>query len=242
MCGIIGYIGEKNCIPVLINGLKRLEYRGYDSAGIGVFSDDTPYCIKNKGKVAVLDETLQSTNFNAKIGIGHTRWATHGQPNEINAHPHSNSEKTIFSIHNGIIENHNVIRKSLEKSGYKFTSETDSEVIPHLVDSFLKKGYNFFDSVRLALNEVEGTYGIAIIYSGEPDKIIAARKGSPLLIGIGDGENFIASDVSAILAHTKKVVYLEDGELAEVYKDRFCAKNISDDEIKKQIPQYYYYS
>jgi glutamine---fructose-6-phosphate transaminase (isomerizing) len=235
MCGIIGYVGERNCLPVLINGLKRLEYRGYDSAGISIFSDDKPFCVKHKGKVSILDDNISGLKLNAKIGIGHTRWATHGLPNEINAHPHFNTGKSIFVIHNGIIENYQVLKKSLEKSGYIFISETDSEVLPHLIDSFLKKGFTFFNAVRLALNEVEGTYGIAAIYSGEPDKIIAARKGSPLVIGIGNNENFIASDVSAILAHTKQVVYLDDGEVAEIYKDKFCAKSISDDEIKKQV-------
>jgi glutamine---fructose-6-phosphate transaminase (isomerizing) len=237
MCGIIGYIGDRNCLPVIVNGLKRLEYRGYDSAGVSFFSDGTPYCIKNKGKVSILDEAVSKLTVEPNIGIGHTRWATHGLPNEINAHPHYNSEKSLFVIHNGIIENYRVLKTALENSGYKFISETDSEVLPHLIDSFLKQGQTFFNAVRLALNEVEGTYGIAAIYSGEPDKIIAARKGSPLVIGIGDNENFVASDVSAILAHTKQVTYLDDGELAEIYSDRFCAKNISDDEVKKQIIQ-----
>jgi glutamine---fructose-6-phosphate transaminase (isomerizing) len=235
MCGIVGYIGVKNCVPVLINGLKRLEYRGYDSAGISILSDNVPFFIKNKGKVSILDESVERLNLKGTVGIGHTRWATHGPPNEVNAHPHYNAEKTLFVIHNGIIENYLVLKKALQQIGYNFISETDSEVLPHLIDSFQKKGSDFFNAVRLALNEVEGTYGIAAIYSGEPDKMIVARKGSPLVIGIGNNENFIASDVSAILAHTKQVVYLDDGELAEIYKDRFCAKNILDDEIKKQV-------
>ena len=237
MCGIVGYIGNKNSVPILINGLKRLEYRGYDSAGIAVLDEKLPSYIKNKGKVALLDEKAGQTAIKGNIGIGHTRWATHGAPNEINAHPHFNTEKTLFVIHNGIIENYQSIKKILTKSGYSFISETDSEVLPLLIDSFIKKGEKFINAVRLALNEVEGTYGIAAIYAGEPDKIIAARKGSPLVIGIGDNENFIASDVSAILMHTKQVVYLEDGELAEVYNDRFSAKNISDAEVRKQIHQ-----
>jgi glutamine---fructose-6-phosphate transaminase (isomerizing) len=143
MCGIIGYVGERNCLPVLINGLKRLEYRGYDSAGISIFSDDKPFCVKHKGKVSILDDNISGLKLNAKIGIGHTRWATHGLPNEINAHPHFNTGKSIFVIHNGIIENYQVLKKSLEKSGYIFISETDSEVLPHLIDSFLKKGFTF---------------------------------------------------------------------------------------------------
>jgi glucosamine--fructose-6-phosphate aminotransferase (isomerizing) len=235
MCGIIGYIGEKNCVPILLNGLKRLEYRGYDSAGIGIFINNHSLVVKNKGKVSLLEEKLKENNLSAKIGIGHTRWATHGIPNEINAHPHSNTENTLFIIHNGIIENFQTLKTGLTKMGYEFRSDTDSEVLAHLIDSFLKKGYPLFKAVRLALTEVEGTYGLAAIYKNEPDKIVAARKGSPLVLGIGDNENFVASDVSAILAYTKQVIYLEDGELVEVYKDKFYAKTISDDEIEKEI-------
>ncbi|MDO8550787.1 MAG: glutamine--fructose-6-phosphate transaminase (isomerizing) [Ignavibacteria bacterium] len=235
MCGIIGYIGEKNSVPILINGLKRLEYRGYDSAGIGILSNGNSVVIKNKGKVSLLEERIEKSNLSGKIGIGHTRWATHGVPNEINAHPHFNSSRNLFVIHNGIIENFRTLKKGLEKLGYEFLTETDSEVLPHLIDSFLKKGYPLFKAVRLALTEVEGTYGIAVIYENEPDKIVAARKGSPLVIGLGDNENFVASDVSAILAHTKQVIYLEDGELVEVYKDKFIAKTISDAEIEKEV-------
>ena len=235
MCGIVGYIGNKNCIPVLINGLKRLEYRGYDSAGIAVIADSGSYIIKNKGKVSLLEEKIEYLNGGSTLGIGHTRWATHGVPNEINAHPHFNSEKTLFVIHNGIIENYQILRNNLKKLGYKFITDTDSEVLPHLIDSFLKKGFSLFKSVRMALSEVEGTYGIAVVYQNEPDKIIAARKGSPLVLGIGENENLVASDVSAILAHTKQVVYLEDGELVEVYKDRFFAKTITNHRIEKEI-------
>ncbi len=235
MCGIVGYIGEKNCIPILINGLKRLEYRGYDSAGLGFFSDGNTYVIKSKGKVSLLEDKINSNKYTSHIGIGHTRWATHGIPNEVNAHPHSNSDKKLMIIHNGIIENYLTLKTSLKNMGYSFTSETDSEVIAHLIDSFIQKGYSLLKSVRLALSEVEGTYGLAIIYEKEPDKIIAARKGSPLVIGVGEGENFIASDVSAILAHTKQVVYVEDGEIVEVYKDKFITKTINDEEISKEI-------
>lgn len=235
MCGIVGYIGEKNSVPILINGLKRLEYRGYDSAGIGILTNNHSVIIKNKGKVSLLEDRIEKSNLSGNIGIGHTRWATHGIPNEINAHPHFNTSKNLFVIHNGIIENYRTLKRGLEKLGYEFQTETDSEVLPHLIDSFLKKGYPLFKAVRLALTEVEGTYGIAVIYENEPDKIIAARKGSPLLIGLGDNENFIASDVSAILAHTKQVIYLEDGELVEVYKDKFIAKTISDAEIEKEV-------
>lgn len=235
MCGIVGYIGNKNCVPILIQGLKRLEYRGYDSAGIGIIHKNEPIIIKNKGKVSSLEEKVNELTLDSGIGIGHTRWATHGIPNEQNAHPHTNQQKTLFIIHNGIIENFQSLKNGLISLGYKFESETDSEVFAHLIDSFLNKGYELSKSVQMALNEVDGTYGIAVIYSKEPDKIIVARKGSPLVIGIGTGENFIASDVSAILAHTKNVVYLDDGEFAEIYKDKYIVKTIADKRIEKEI-------
>ncbi len=235
MCGIVGYVGDRNCVPILINGLKRLEYRGYDSAGIGILNNGISSVVKNKGKVSQLEKKIEKLHLDANIGIGHTRWATHGVPNEINAHPHTNETNDLFIIHNGIIENFRTLKTGLEKMGYKFISDTDSEVFAHLIDSFIRKGYNLFRSVQLALGEIEGTYGLAVIYKGEPDKLVAARKGSPLLVGIGENENFIASDVSAILAYTKQVVYLEDGEIVELYKDKFYARTISDLEIEKEI-------
>ncbi len=235
MCGIVGYIGEKNCVPILINGLKRLEYRGYDSAGLGLIANGNSEIIKNKGKVSLLEEKMKDFQLNANLGIGHTRWATHGIPNELNAHPHSNGNNTLFLIHNGIIENYRVIKQELENQGYHFKSDTDSEVLVHLIDRFLTLGFDLCKSVQLALNEVVGTYGIAVIYKDEPDKIIVARKGSPLVVGLGNDENFIASDVSAILAHTKQVVYLDDGELAIITKDNFIVKTISDIEIEKEV-------
>jgi len=235
MCGIVGYIGSKNCVPILIDGLKRLEYRGYDSAGIGIIDTQSPIIIKNKGKVSLLEDKVNELVLYSEIGIGHTRWATHGIPNEQNAHPHTNKQRTLFIIHNGIIENFQVLKNNLITLGYEFESDTDSEVFAHLIDSFLNKGYNLSKSVQMALNEVNGTYGLAVIYSNEPDKLIAARKGSPLVIGLGEGENFIASDVSAILAHTKNVIYLDDGEFAEIYKDKYVVKTIADERIEKEI-------
>jgi glucosamine--fructose-6-phosphate aminotransferase (isomerizing) len=169
------------------------------------------------------------------LGIGHSRWATHGIPNEQNAHPHTNSDNNLFIIHNGIIENFQILKNGLKKLGYNFSSDTDSEVFAHLIDSFLNKGYNLSRSVQMALNEVDGTYGLAVIYAKEPDKILVARKGSPLVIGLGEGENFIASDVSAILAHTKQVIYLDDGEFAEVSKDSYVVRTIADEAIEKEI-------
>lgn len=237
MCGIVGYIGKRNCIPLLIEGLKRLEYRGYDSAGIGIIDNGNSVIVKNKGKVSDLQNRLDQLNLSAVIGLGHTRWATHGIPNETNAHPHQNQEGTIFLIHNGIIENYKTIKKALHQIGYKFQSETDTEVIAHLIDSFLKKGFDVFKATQFALQEVDGTYGLAVIYTEEPDRIIAARKGSPLIIGIGDNENFVASDVSAVLAHTKNVIYLEDGEIALIKGNDYLVKTIEDDEVIKAVQE-----
>lgn len=235
MCGIVGYIGNQNSVPILIEGLKRLEYRGYDSAGVASINLGKSDLIKVKGKVSALEEKVKHEQLQGNIGIGHTRWATHGAPNETNAHPHFNSDKTLYLIHNGIIENYSVLKTALISKGYNFNSETDSEVLVHLIDSFIKKGNDLFNSVRYSLNEVEGAYGICVIYSDEPDKIIVAKKGSPLVIGIGDGENYIASDVNALIAYTSQIVYLEDDEIAVVYKDKFQARSISDEEIVKEV-------
>jgi glucosamine--fructose-6-phosphate aminotransferase (isomerizing) len=235
MCGIVGYIGDKNCVPIIIEGLKRLEYRGYDSAGIAVINDGKSTILKNKGKVSFLEKSVDQAALNAPIGIGHTRWATHGIPNELNAHPHCNADQSLMLIHNGIIENYQVLKTMLLKSGIKFNSDTDSEVLVHLIDSFLKKGHDLFRAVRFALNEVEGTYGIAVIYTKESDKIVCAKKGSPLVIGVSENGHYVASDVNALIAHTKHVVYLEDGEIAEIFADRFFAKTIEDEDIQKEI-------
>ncbi len=235
MCGIVGYIGTKNSVPILIDGLKRLEYRGYDSAGVGIINSGESILVKNKGKVSLLEERLADLNLSSPLGIGHTRWATHGIPNEQNAHPHTNQDGNLFVIHNGIIENFQSLKRGLIKLGYNFKSDTDTEVLAHLIDSFLSKDYPLSKAVQMALNEVDGAYGLAAIYAKEPDKIIAARKGSPLVIGVGEGENFIASDVSAILAHTKKVIYLDDGELAIITRENHTVKTIADKEIEKEI-------
>jgi glucosamine--fructose-6-phosphate aminotransferase (isomerizing) len=237
MCGIVGYIGDKNCVPIIIEGLKRLEYRGYDSAGIGIINGKECKVVKTKGKVSELEKLVHNEKLESSLGIGHTRWATHGEPSTVNAHPHLNKDKTLFLIHNGIIENYLSLKNGLTKEGYEFLSETDTEVLAHLIDHYLKLKHSLFQAVRYALNEVEGTYGIAVIYKGEPDKIIAARKGSPLVLGIGDNENFVASDVNALIAHTKKVVYLEDGEIVEIFKNSFNTKTISDETIIKEIHQ-----
>ncbi len=237
MCGIVGYIGSKNCVPIIVNGLRMLEYRGYDSAGIGVINGDNCLVQKSVGKVSILDQALKTSNISSTIGIGHTRWATHGAPTELNAHPHFNADKSICLIHNGIIENYSVLKKELILEGYEFISETDTEVLVHLIDRFYQNGNTLLRSVRKALTEVDGAYGLCVISSDEPDKIVVARKGSPLVIGIGNGENFIASDVSALVAHTSQVVYLDDNEIAEVYNDHFNAFTITDESIQKEVEE-----
>lgn len=235
MCGIVGYIGNKNCIPVLIQGLKRLEYRGYDSAGIGFYSDGKVSLIKNKGKVSELENRIQSDEIFSTLGIGHTRWATHGIPNEINAHPHFNGNKSLLIIHNGIIENYQPLKKTLQKEGFVFESDTDSEVFAHLIDRYIKNNHSLLDAVRHSLVEIEGTYGLAVIYDKEPDKIIIAKKGSPIVIGVGENENIIASDINAIISHTKQVIYLEDDEIAEVTSQAVRVIDINELPIAKEV-------
>jgi glucosamine--fructose-6-phosphate aminotransferase (isomerizing) len=237
MCGIVGYIGVKNSLTILINGLKRLEYRGYDSAGVGYLKNEKINVVKAVGKVAELENKIESIKDNAVVGIAHTRWATHGKPTETNAHPHTNADNTVAVIHNGIIENYKELKLFLSSLGYEFKSETDTEVLAHLVDYFLKKELNLFDAVRHSLLLVEGTYGIAVMYSKEPDKLVVARKGSPLVIGIGKDENFIASDVMALVNYTERVVYLGDNEIAQVTKDDVIIKTITNHEISKEVKE-----
>lgn len=234
MCGIVGYIGEKKIEPIILDGLKRLEYRGYDSSGIAVIENGDLQIFKKKGKVSDLEKILPN-NIKSKIGIGHTRWATHGSPSDINAHPHSNNENSIALIHNGIIENYSSLRKILISKGHVFLTSTDTEVLVHLISEMQKSNSNLESSVRSALQKVEGTYGIAVISKNESDKIIAARKGSPLVIGVGENENFLASDVAALISHTRNVIYLEDGEIAVIKKDKVETKTIDDISVVKNI-------
>lgn len=235
MCGIVGYIGEKKARPILINGLKRLEYRGYDSAGIAVFDNQQINVTKNVGKISALEGILDDSTANGTVGIAHTRWATHGEPNTVNAHPHWDENGDIVLVHNGIIENYNSIRKVLEEKGHTFRTETDTETIAHLIEELFQNGTSFEEAFRNALNEVEGTYGLAMISRHDPDKIYCARKGSPLVIGVGDKEYFVASDASAIIAHTRDVIYLEDGEYAVISREGFFTKTIRNEIIEKKI-------
>lgn len=228
MCGIVGYIGYRESLPILINGLKRLEYRGYDSAGIAILNGDIKV-EKQKGKVADLENKILGKPLMGTIGMGHTRWATHGEPNDINAHPHVSNSGKFAIIHNGIIENYSVLKTKLESKGYTFKSETDTEVLANLLDEiYYNSGeINAELTVRLALSKVEGAYGLVIMCADEPDQIIAARKGSPLVLGIGDGEYFIASDATPIIEFTKNVIYLNDGDVAIIHRDELTIKTVS---------------
>jgi len=233
MCGIVGYIGSQVATPILIDGLKRLEYRGYDSAGVAMMNGEGVELRKAVGKIAMLEAAVTSDPIEGSMGIAHTRWATHGPPNESNAHPHHDCTNTIAVVHNGIIENANGLRKMLESQGHTFTSETDTEVLAHLIETAFDGTLE--DAVIDALMLIEGTYGIAVISQRDPDKIVCARKGSPLLLGLGDGEQYVASDVAAILKHTRDVVYLDDGELAVLTREGYQVMNLDAKRLEKRV-------
>ncbi|MEP6690539.1 MAG: glutamine--fructose-6-phosphate transaminase (isomerizing) [Gemmatimonadaceae bacterium] len=233
MCGIVGYIGPRESTPLLLEGLKRLEYRGYDSAGIAVLNGAGVETRKAAGKISQLESLLNADPIHGTLGIAHTRWATHGAPNFINAHPHVDCESTLAVVHNGIVENGSALRRALQERGHTFRSETDTEVIAHLIEELFEG--NLEDAVIAALHEIEGTYGIAVVSDLDKDKIVAARKGSPLLVGLGDGEYFVASDVSAILAHTRQVVYLEDGDLAVLTRNGYRIIDLNAATLTKQV-------
>jgi glucosamine--fructose-6-phosphate aminotransferase (isomerizing) len=239
MCGIVGYIGNQPILPILIAGLKRLEYRGYDSAGVSIARPGgTLYTQKTAGKISSL-ESLLAVNGRpggeGGVGIGHTRWATHGAPTSVNAHPHGDSDGKVAVVHNGIIENYRFLKRQLEDSGVRFTTETDTEVLAQLIGHFYEGDLE--DAVRLALKRVEGTYGIAVISAEEPDKIVVARNGSPLVLGIGESQNFVASDVAAILHHTRQVIYLDDHEMAVVEQEKFHTTSLDNVSVKKKIEE-----
>ena len=235
MCGIVGYVGNKNAQDFLISGLKRLEYRGYDSAGIVTISEDNqPTLLRAKGKIANLEEKLAANKREDKIGIGHTRWATHGEPSETNAHPHQAGD--IFLVHNGIIENYKELKAQL--THHEFKSETDSEVLAALINSFYHDGkYPLVSAVVQALKLVQGTYGIAVVSTKNPDEIIVARSGSPLVIGVGTDETLIASDASALVGHTKKAIYLNDGEVATITKDSIEIKTLNAEPVSAKVEE-----
>ena len=234
MCGIVGYIGPKTATPLLIEGLKRLEYRGYDSAGIATMNGAGLEMRKAKGKISMLEAVVQDAPVHGSIGIAHTRWATHGAPNECNAHPQNDCTNTIAVVHNGIIENYSALRQMLIQQGHKFQSETDTEVLAHLIEAAMDDD-PLEDAVIDALHLVEGTYGIAVISSRDPDKIVAARKGSPLLLGLGENEFYVASDVAAILQHTRQVVYLDDGEMGVLTRNGYEVLDLNARRVRKGV-------
>ena len=219
MCGIVGYIGWQKAQDVVMNGLEKLEYRGYDSSGIATIYDGQLKLSKYKGRLSVLSKHLEEDPHPGHVGIGHTRWATHGQPSDVNSHPHINESNSVAVIHNGIIENYRALKKELTDEGYVFKSQTDTEVVVHMIDKYLKKTGDILSAVNMAVSRLRGAYALGIISKAEPDKIIAVRKESPLIVGIGKGENFFASDIPAILEYTRQIYYVDNDETAVITKD-----------------------
>jgi glutamine---fructose-6-phosphate transaminase (isomerizing) len=249
MCGIVAYLGDKDVQPILVEGLKRLEYRGYDSAGIALLSENKINLVKEAGRISVLEEQLDKKHVQANLGIGHTRWATHGKPNTVNAHPHLDYTGKISIVHNGIIENYTTLKKWLIKQGCTFQSETDSEVVANMigylyVSGMSPNGTNHHDeqnkfewAVQQALNEFQGTYGLAIICSDYPNMMIGAKKGSPLILGVGDNEYILASDASAIVEHTTQAIYLSDNEMVTITSEGFRTKTINNVSVNKDLKE-----
>jgi glucosamine--fructose-6-phosphate aminotransferase (isomerizing) len=234
MCGIIGYAGTRDVVPVLIGGLKKLEYRGYDSAGIAVVDGNGVEVIRAEGKLSNLETKLEAAPLKGTFGMGHTRWATHGKPNENNAHPHRDCTGKVVVIHNGIIENFLPLKQRLQKSGHEFKTETDTEVVAHLIEENLKDGTKFVDAVRKTLKELEGHYALVMIDGDEPGTIVAAKQGPPLVVGLGENENIIASDVAPLLAYTRNIIYLEDGEYAVVDQKNATFYDQNDQKIERE--------
>jgi glucosamine--fructose-6-phosphate aminotransferase (isomerizing) len=234
MCGIVGAIADRDVVPVLIEGLKRLEYRGYDSAGIAVFDGQDMRRVRRTGRVSEMEAAAQAEDFHASLGIGHTRWATHGGVTEANAHPHI-SFGELAVVHNGIIENHEEQRERLRGLGYTFESQTDTEVIAHLIHYYQSQGRDLLVAVRFAVRELTGAYAIAVVSKHEPGRMIAARMGCPLLVGLGEGENFVASDVSAIIQSTRRVIFLEEGDTADVRREGVSVFDINGEPIEREV-------
>jgi glucosamine--fructose-6-phosphate aminotransferase (isomerizing) len=234
MCGIIGYVGTRDVVPVLIGGLKKLEYRGYDSAGIAVVNGNGVDVVRAEGKLSNLESKLDEKTLHGTFGMGHTRWATHGKPNENNAHPHRDCTGNVIVIHNGIIENFLTLKQRLKAKGHEFKSETDTEVVAHLIEEYRKGGVPFVDAVKKALKELEGHYALVMIAADEPGTIVAAKHGPPLVVGLGEGENIIASDVAPLLAYTRNIIYLEDGEYAVANDKKVELFGESDQKIERE--------
>ncbi|MDX2472408.1 MAG: glutamine--fructose-6-phosphate transaminase (isomerizing) [Candidatus Krumholzibacteria bacterium] len=233
MCGIVGVVGSPDASTVLIEGLKHLEYRGYDSAGIAILSADGQQIVKEKGKIRNLEAVIDWAAVKGTCGIGHTRWATHGAPTQLNAHPHQAGKVAL--VHNGIIENHTALKVQLTKNGHSFLSDTDTEVLAHLIEDFYDG--DLAHAVQLALGVVEGAYGIAVTHVDEPNLIVGARRGSPLVVGVGDGVNYLASDVAAIMEHTRQVIYLDDGEMVTLRPEGIKITTISNEDVEKEIQE-----
>lgn len=233
MCGIVGYIGNKQATPILIEGLQKLEYRGYDSAGVSVYDGSSITVRKCRGRLSNLEKKLTSEPTPGNAGIGHTRWATHGEPSDVNSHPHTNCDSSISVVHNGIIENYLYLKEWLISEGYNFVTETDTEVIPHLINYYYHG--DIVDAVMKAVGKMEGSYALGVLCSKEPDKIVAVRKDSPLIVGLGEGENFIASDIPAILNHTRKIYLLNDREIAVLTKDSIRVLTAEGRPVEKEV-------
>ncbi|MFH0872054.1 MAG: glutamine--fructose-6-phosphate transaminase (isomerizing) [bacterium] len=233
MCGIVGYIGQQKVLPILLDGLKRMEYRGYDSAGVAVIQDGKMVIYRCVGKVKELEKALWGKNLDGHIGVGHTRWATHGRPSEENAHPHTDCSGEIVVVHNGIIENYLPIKKELQAQGHRFKSETDTEVIAHLIESYLDGDLE--SAVRMALQKIRGAYAIGVLWRKDPSRIVGARCGSPLIVGLGEGEFFLASDIPAVLSHTRNVLFLEDEEMAVLSQEGVNVTNLSGEEVSPSV-------
>ena len=234
MCGIVGAIAQRNVTPILIEGLKRLEYRGYDSAGIAVVNETGLNRVRKPGKVSELETALSAVPVHGAVGIAHTRWATHGEPSESNAHPHVCNGRVAI-VHNGIIENHTTLKQSQLKAGFQFTSATDTEVIAHQIVYYLEQGNDLVESVIQTVRDLEGAYAIAVIDKEEPERLVAARKGSPLVIGVGIGEHFLASDVQALLPVTQRFIYLENGDIADLHRESLAFYNLKEEVISRPI-------
>jgi glucosamine--fructose-6-phosphate aminotransferase (isomerizing) len=235
MCGIVGYVGTRDCLPILIEGIKRLEYRGYDSAGVAVQVNGSLEVVKSKGKIRALENKLATHAPKGRFGIAHTRWATHGEPNDVNAHPHGDEHLSVALVHNGIIENYATLKAALAAEGHTFKTETDTEVLAHLIEKYMRKGQKLERAVGSALKDVEGTYGIAVMAASEPGVLVGARHGSPMVVGIADGEYYLASDVAAIVEHTRQVIYLDDGEMAVLTPDGFHTATIALEIVEKEV-------
>src|SRR5687767_7545698 len=236
MCGIVGYVGNKQVVPLIIDGLRKLEYRGYDSAGIAVVNEGHELEIRRaEGKLRNLEETIRLSPLDGTYGIGHTRWATHGRPTEENAHPHRDCTGRVVVVHNGIIENYLQLKERLRKSDHRFVTETDTEIMAHLIEEYLKQDHNFEQAVRSAVSELRGIFALSIIHADEPDTIIAVRQGPPVVIGLGDREFFVASDIPPILQHTRDVFFLGDGEIAVINKDAVRVTDFEGNSVQPSV-------